>query len=993
MHQIAKMNLHRDPGCFRVNELAPRAYFIPFESEEQTRQRREHSAYYFSLNGEWRFSYRPSLYEMEDFYLQDFDCTSFATVTVPENWQMHGADCAQYQTSPYPFIFDPPFVPEKNPCAAYIKDFELTPKAGKRYELHFEGKDSCVYVWMNGSFIGYGECPHCDSVFDVTASLRAGQNRLCVLVLKWCSGSYLDDQDKIRLSGLFRDVYILERSEGGLTDIAFTAGMDGIVRLDVTADLPVQVKLEKEGQVLCEARDVDRSTALKVDSPVLWSSEAPELYDLMLHCADEYVRIRFGFRDVRVENGIFTVNQRAVKLYGINRHDFSPDTGYAVDYDFIRQELLMMKRYNINAIRTSHYPNSPFFYELCNELGFYVLSEADMECHGCVYMKEWERIVDDPLYAPAIHDRSLRMYHALKNLSCICIWSLGNESHWGENLKQEAIYFKETDPTRPLHYEGWSGVKEPTPQDLEFWRSYFDFYSRMYPQLDTIEEQLSNGAEGFSYLMCEYSHAMGNSCGDLRFYDEMIQREPRFAGGFIWEWCDQAIRMQDEEGKEYWGYGGDFGERHHGRNICMDGVVTPDRQPHSALLEAKAVYAPVRVEKNADGGFTFFNRHAFTDLKEYDTVWSILQSGKKIFEQRNVISCAPGACVTVPSPKLCLDGENAVLYVHILTRTPTQWAEPGHGVAAFSFRLKGAKPAVTDPTLPIPEVTESCSAYEVRGKGFSYTFRKDEGVLGEMVIGGKNLLAAPMEWNCFRAPTDNDDSMMEKCNVYRHWAKTSLFGCIAYPEIAVRNFTCNKEDTCVCLSGDFLFAVQGRAAISRGQIEYRIFGDGRISVHQHSRISDALSYWLPRYGYTFAFAEPLKDITYFGYGPAECYEDKRSHALLGQYPYIPDDPCRAYEKPQESGSHLGTEWLTAKTAGVHLRISGSFSFCASRYDVHSVAAAKHRKDLILHDGTYLYLDYRMSGVGSASCGGQTPIPACRIEPGEEVDFSIELQPL
>ena len=646
MKHIFELNDHQDPTRFRVGELPDHAYFIPFADEESTRGPRENSPFFHSLCGEWRFLWKPSLYEMDDFYTDGFDISDFKTIRVPETWQAHGEDYIQYISSPYPLVADPPRVPEKNPCAAYVKDFDWKLQADKRCELHFEGKDSCIYVWMNGHFVGYGEVPHNDSSFDVTPYLKNGQNRLCVLVLKWCSGTYFDDQDKIRLSGLFREVYLLERTERGLRDFLLNADSNGNFSLSVDALSPVEAEIY-DGERLLASSTVDKAWEMKVDSPALWSAEKPYLYDLVLTCDGEVIRQRFGFRTVEIKDAVFTVNGQPVKFYGVNRHDSNPDTGYVTDVDFMRHELVLMKQHNINAIRTSHYPNDPRFYEMCNELGFYVMSEADQECHGMTYLQESSRLVSDPAWGPCIHDRIDRMYQAFKNVSAIVIWSLGNESSWGANLKNDGHYLKQIDTTRPVHYEGLSRqIAKHTGMETAEDIAATDFVSHMYSPFeardnrDSISDRLADPLlTDKPLVLCEYSHAMGNSCGDLRFYDEVIQKEPRFLGGFIWEWCDHAMRIKDQNGTAYFGYGGDFGEKHHLHNVCMDGVVTPDRVPHSNLLEAKAVFAPVRVTRNADGSISVLNRHAFSDFTGYDLTWKVVADNVTV--EKGVLE-APG---------------------------------------------------------------------------------------------------------------------------------------------------------------------------------------------------------------------------------------------------------------------------------------------------------------------------------------------------------------
>ena len=993
MKTLLDYRYHHDPKAFRVGELPSRAYMIPFPETEKESREREESPFFHTLCGEWKFLWKPSLYDMDDFYKNGYDLSGFGTVTVPETWQAHGEDYIQYQSSPYPFIPEPPYVPEKNPCAAYVKDFSFSPVEGKRYELHFEGKDSCVYVFLNGAFIGYGESPHNDSAFDVTAHLRCGENRLSVLVLKWCTGTYLDDQDKIRLSGLFRDVYILERAADGITDFTLKTDIEGLLSLRVESESPVVAEVYDGDELLYSGA----ASEIRVDSPHLWSAEDPYLYTLVLRSAGERITHRFGFRETEVKDGVYLVNRKPVKLYGVNRHDSNPETGYVTDPAFMMRELMLMKQHNVNAIRTSHYTNDPRFYELCDRLGFYVMSEADLECHGFTYLDCWDRIVDDPFYAKMIHDRIYRMHGALKNFTSITIWSLGNESAWGRNLRDEALWLKKNDITRPVHYEGachkFTGKSEEEQRDID---ACLDFASRMYPTFEEIAEHLACPTVTKPFVLCEYSHAMGNSCGDLAVYDELFSSSDTFAGGFIWEWCDHAMPLTDENGVRYYGYGGDFGEHHHLHNFCMDGLVAPDRRPHSSLLEAKAVFAPIRVTMNGDGTLTVKNRNLFTDLSRYDLQFTVTVDGAETDVGLIDLNPAAGESLTAVLPiREEYEGEHAVLTVRVLLKDSEIWAEAGHVVTAFSFPLPGKKPEAKK-AATAPTVEETRTAYVIFGKTplgteFRYTFRKDDGLLHSLAANGRELLAATVQKSCFRAPTDNDLAPSMSRNVSVAWATNRKFGNIAYTETAIQHFTCNVQDGCAVLSGDFLFGTQGHKFVTRGTIEYRIDGNGKLSISEKSVVNDALPYFLPRYGYTLLLNDPVSDISYFGYGPRECYLDKCSHALLGQYDYTPDDPLDAYEFPQECGSHAGTESLSLKCGDVTLRVGGDpFSFSASRYDARDVSAAKHLKDLKSGDVLYLNLDYKMSGVGSGSCGGQQPLLGARINAGDTFCQTITL---
>ena len=999
MIEILKKGYHKDPRTVRVNELPDHAYLIPFESEESSRLEREGSPFFHTLCGDWLFRHYSSQYKVEAFFAADADLDGFKPVSVPECWQAHGEDYAQYLASPYPFIPDPPHIPERIPCAAYVKDFDISIASGKRYELHFEGKDSCVYVWMNSQFVGYGESPHNDSAFDVTPYLKNGKNRLCALVLKWCTGTYFDDQDKLRLSGLFRDVYLLERAEKGIADFSLTADMNGDLALSVRAGAPVSVTVLDKGQPLVTA-DIENEWTWKNPSPHLWSAEDPYLYELLLECEGEVIRHPFGFRSVRIENAVFTVNGKPVKLYGVNRHDSNPETGYVTSVPFMQNELCLMKRHNINAIRTSHYPNDPRFYQLCDRLGFYVMCEADQECHGTSYLVgQRNDLVDSPLWATCIHDRMERMFHAFKNNTCIVIWSLGNESSWGQNLENDAVWFQAIDPSRPLHYEGaFSGYRKYDTEELTRRAKHLDFLSAMYPPLSEDGGKLAHLQMSLEhpvfqdkcFVMCEYSHSMGNSCGDLRFYDEWIQKTPKFAGGFIWEWCDHALTLTDKKGNRYFGYGGDFGEKHHLHNVCMDGLVAPDRTPHSNLLEAKAVFAPLRVTRNADGTFTMQNRYAFSDLSSMRLAWQVV-ADDCILRQGELTADPPaGGSVTIFLP---LDepyhAQNAALTVTATLKNDTPWASAGHTVAAFSFPLKVEKPSET-PCSIAPTLTEDDLCYTVSGDRFSYTFRRDTGLLISMKSEGRELMGAPLSFNCFRAPTDNDWGASQSL-VAKEWRDSRYFGNIEYTDVLVRDFNATIQDRKAVLTGNFVFAVPGRSAIARGTLTYSIDGNGTLKITQSGKFHEALPYFLPRYGYRIPLAAVAEEISYYGYGPAECYEDKISHAILGKHSYEQDATLHNWEKPQECGSHCHTHWMTLRCNGVGLRVSGDFSFNATRYDIHEVATTAHAKDLVRMDHTDLYLDDRMSGVGSNSCGGQIPVKECRINAGEEFDFTLTFE--
>jgi len=744
-----------------------------------------------------------------------------------------------------------------------------------------------------------------------------------------------------------------------------------------------------------------------VENPVLWSAETPHLYTLILACDGEYVRHMVGFRTCKTENGIFTVNGKPVKLYGVNRHDFSPDTGYALSYEFMRDELVQMKKYNINAIRTAHYPNDPRFYELCDQLGIYVMCEADQECHGVSYVKGWDEVVNHQQFEAAFVDRMARMYEAFKNYPSIIIWSLGNESGWGKNLEKCVDYFNAKDRTRPLHYQAFTMVNsmklgeednaEPvfTPELDAYINENFGMVVLGYPKLSKLMALIHNESIRLPIVFHEYSHAMGNSCGDLRFYDEIIQAHDRCMGGFIWEWCDQAVRLRDEKGKEYFGYGGDFGEKHHLHNICMDGLVSADRVPHSSLLEAGACFSPVKISKAGEKEYEIFNRNYFVSTAAYDIRYEIVLD--------NVIT-GSGHIDTDISPRekeiVHVDtadsycARDAIIRFFVTLKADTPWGEAGHIVYKNTFGLncrKEAEKAISE----IPVLEESDSAYTVTCNGLQYVIRKDRGVICQIRSGEKDLLSGQLEMTAWRMPTDNDNKILADDNgtifgggAGRQWRKSKRFGEMPYPWLEVTDLYVNTEDSAVVVESNYIFAVPGRLHIAKGHIQYR-FDENGLSIRQTGGFNKELECWLPRYGYRLAFADALTSVNYFGYGPEECYEDKREYATLDWYGYEVDDDKNSYEKPQECNSRVDTRWLKFTTEGVDFEISAEkFSFCITRHDINEDWKQKHKKDVQETENTYLHLDYRMSGVGSASCGGDDPQPSCRIQPGEEFDFTF-----
>lgn len=710
--------LHERPDHFHEGTLENHCYFIPFEKDQDPFCRREDSNCFELLNGEWGFRYYESIIDLED----DFPTIKpEKTIPVPSNWQLHGYDKHQYTNFDYPIPFNPPFVPDDIPVGVYSRTYAYK-KDGRERILCFEGVDSCLYLFVNGSFAGFSEVTHHTSEFDITDMLKPGDNTITVAVLKWCFGTYLEDQDKFRLSGIFRDVYMLSRSRKHLTDYRITtrlsgtreagdafktastkiadnafrsASPDSAVISFTPAGMNCEVTLASpDGTTLFKGKTKDgRTLDIPVAAPVLWSAETPALYRLTITAGDEVIGEEIGIRDVSTKGGVLRVNGTAIKIRGVNRHDSYPESGSVSSMTQIEKDLRLMKMHNINAIRTSHYPNCPEFYKLCDRYGFYVIDEADVEAHGNVVVNntihwDWSDysgiglMADSPLYREAILDRHELLVKRDINRPSVIIWSLGNESGNGSIFTDGANLIHKMDGTRPVHYESFHNQTGITEQA-------FDFISRMYPSVNDWEKQVEKAGRDQPLILCEYCHAMGNGPGDLEDYHKLFHSSERFAGGLIWEWCDHSFSLgKAADGSEKYGYGGDFGERHNDGNFCCDGLVYPDRRPHTGLLETKQVYRPIRVSPDACGPsrFQFWNLLAFTDAADIlDCRFELTIDGK--IAQTGTVALPPlppleKTGVLVPELDDCAPFLEEEVFIRFIftQKTDTLWCEKGYEV-------------------------------------------------------------------------------------------------------------------------------------------------------------------------------------------------------------------------------------------------------------------------------------------------------------------------
>lgn len=639
---------YEDLSILHDNTMPMRSYYIPASQKMNTLiEHREDSDRFQLLNGVWKFQYYKSVYDLKEaFYRTSFNTKDFDDITVPGVWQIAGYDSPQYTNIRYPFPFDPPYLPQDIPCGAYVRKFTYHENidAPKIY-LNFEGVDSCFFVWLNGKYTGYSQVPHATAEFDVTEFLKEGENTIAVLVLKWCDGSYLEDQDKFRMNGIFRDVYLLKRPERAIWDYHIITQIKentAKIKLNVTFDfsIPVSVTIEDQARAVVATGTIsdDGSIEFKIPNPTLWNTEHPYIYTLTLQSSYETIVDYIALRTIEIRDKVIYFNGQKIKFRGVNRHDSDPETGFTVSVPQIKKDLSLMKQHNFNSIRSSHYPNAPYFYQMCDLYGFMVIEEADIEAHGpyMLYRKEdtdynrfkrWnEKIADDPIWEESILDRVQHMVQRDKNRFCIVMWSMGNESAYGCNFEKALRWTKKFDPCRLTQYES----ARYRNYDVTYDYSNLDLYSRMYPAMNEIEEYLEeDGSKPF--LLVEYCHSMGNGPGDLEDYFQLIQKDDRMCGGFVWEWCDHAIAHgKTESGKTIYYYGGDHDEELHDGNFCMDGLVFPDRTPHTGILEYKNVYRPVRVVSydQETGKLVLHNYLDFDDLKDYlDIRFEVIKDG------------------------------------------------------------------------------------------------------------------------------------------------------------------------------------------------------------------------------------------------------------------------------------------------------------------------------------------------------------------------------
>ena len=1024
--------LYEDLSVLHQNTMPDRAYFIPSSSRNDMLVRhRERSDRLKILSGcDWYFAWYPSIHDLQDlFYLPDYrPGRGWKKEKVPFCWQMRGYDNPQYTNIRYPFPFDPPYVPQDNPCGAYLHHFEWHRSQDAPCAfLNFEGVDSCFYVWLNGTYVGYSQVSHHTTEFNVTDFLQEGDNLLGVLVLKWCDGSYLEDQDKFRFSGIFRDVYIISRPENRIENYVIeTDFTEDFKRADLKIQLsfqgtsvPVRFTLTApdDMEILFQetvASVSERSFSITVENPALWSAEFPNLYTLIMETDNEVITEKIGFRKIEIRNLILTLNGFPITFRGVNRHESDPVTGPICSIDQAYRDLYMIKEHNFNAVRASHYPNPPWFYQLCDELGLYVIDEADNESHGTgpLYFREDDysermrkahvRIADNPLFIEPTLDRIRSMVIRNRNRPCILVWSMGNECGYGCTFEKALRWTKETDPSRLTHYESAFYLS----RDRDYDTSDIDLLGRMYPAFSEVTDYLDNTPQK-PLLLVEYCHSMGNSPGDFKEYLDLIEKYPALCGGFVWEWCDHAIyKGSAENGKPMYWYGGDHGELQHDGNFCLDGLVYPDRTPHTGLMEYKNVHRPLRASFDHDRkNLTVENHMDFTDPVDYISAeWTLTLDGARIDSGRitDIPSITPHGKAEIPLSFTIPDKGRCFLMVTYVLKTEWCNLPAGHELGFDEIRIPTAEPrAITAANILSPSSTDYRMKVREDGRfllfeGENFTYKLDtlSGLFTSLKIQSHEMLDRPIDFNLWRAPTDNDAPIADIWKLERLDHTVTR----AYEVTLMGSPDTNKNDTNIPVTIQIRQAV---AAVSVQTIlkitnKVTVFPDGRV-LFDVQAVKDPEIETLPRIGLRLFLNKNMNQVSYYGMGPGETYIDKHHSGHHGCFMGTAASMHEDYIRPQENGSHYDCDYVSVKGRELSLTAAcadqdtdQTFSFNVSTFTQEELEHKQHNYELEPCDSTVLCIDHQMAGIGSKSCGPDL-LPKYRVC-ADNFHFTFILKP-
>lgn len=971
-----------------INRMPARAHFLTFQSKEKALLNNNRYTHAFkNLNGVWKFMFLDAPeYSPEGFFNSDFDVTKMDDITVPGNWQLQGYGKMHYSDLWYNFPINPPYVPTENPTGIYKRTFFVEESyRDKKIIIRFCGVDSAYHLWINGKEVGYSKVARNESEFDITDLIRVGEeNDVTVRVYQWSDGTYLEDQDMWWESGIFRDVELIGVPKDGINDYKVIADLDdeyknGIFKVEAflrtTKEVNVTFELVDAGENTVFTKTVVAKEGKACIDEVIadvnhWTAETPYLYKLFMTVEDdgqivEVIPQNVGFRNIRLNGETFLVNGVAIKFKGVNRHDYSPQNGRVVSREEIEKDIILMKEFNINAIRTSHYPNSYYLYDLCDEYGMYLIAETDLECHGFELTGDYKWITDDPSWELAYVSRMTRMIERDKNHPAIIFWSLGNESAFGCNFRKMTDVAHEMDPTRLVHYEGDFDVESADVYSTMY--TWIENPKKPYLMKDIIEKSKK------PHIHCEYCHAMGNGPGNLKDYQDLVYAHDKLQGGFVWEWFDHGIESFTESGEKYYRYGGDFGDDPSNKDFCIDGLIMPDRTPSPGLYEYKKVIEPITttavdIQK---GIINLLSRYDFANLDRFNLVYKvmeddvILQTG---FMAVPSIEARANKDITLPYDLSAIKVKPGVHYyvnISYQLREDTSYASSGHELATAQFELPLYKEGIMVRPEGILNVEKEHTTLHVKGANFSLDFNLVNGNLMNIVRDGMQVLSKGPRLTLWRAPISNDMEIIDKLKkVYflhlEHEVVTNIDyhmeGNILKVEVDTINSTTNsawhfktKYVYTVCPSGDILIDVEGTPS-------------GRV---------DLAPDMLPRIGVSMHLDKSMEHVRYFGMGPGENYADSKEAAQMGLYANTVDGLFTNYVIPQENGNHMGCKWVSMtndRGMGLLASTEGDFNFSASWYEDKDLDDAKHTCDLVKRDYIVFNVDYKQNALGTNSCG-------------------------
>lgn len=971
-----------------INRMPARAHFLTFPSKEKALLNNNRYTHAFkNLNGVWKFMFLDAPeYSPEGFFNSDFDVTKMDDITVPGNWQLQGYGKMHYSDLWYNFPINPPYVPTENPTGIYKRTFFVEESyRDKKIIIRFCGVDSAYHLWINGKEVGYSKVARNESEFDITDIIRVGEeNDVTVRVYQWSDGTYLEDQDMWWESGIFRDVELIGVPKDGINDYKVIADLDdeyknGIFKVEAflrtTKEVNVTFELVDAGENTVFTKTVVAKEGKACIDEVIadvnhWTAETPYLYKLFMTVEDdgqiiEVIPQNVGFRNIRLNGETFLVNGVAIKFKGVNRHDYSPQNGRVVSREEIEKDIILMKQFNINAIRTSHYPNSYYLYDLCDEYGMYLIAETDLECHGFELTGDYKWITDDPSWELAYVSRMTRMIERDKNHPAIIFWSLGNESAFGCNFRKMTDVAHEMDPTRLVHYEGDFDVESADVYSTMY--TWIENPKKPYLMKDIIEKSKK------PHIHCEYCHAMGNGPGNLKDYQDLVYAHDKLQGGFVWEWFDHGIESFTESGEKYYRYGGDFGDDPSNKDFCIDGLIMPDRTPSPGLYEYKKVIEPITttavdIQK---GIINLLSRYDFANLDRFNLVYKvmeddvILQTG---FMAVPSIEARANKDITLPYDLSAIKVKpGAHYYVNISyqLREDTNYASSGHELATAQFELPLYKEGIVVRPEGILNVEKEHTTLHVKGANFFLDFNLVNGNLMNIVRDGMQVLSKGPRLTLWRAPISNDMEIIDKLKkVYflhlEHEVVMNIDyhmeGNILKVEVDTINSTTNsawhfktKYVYTVCPSGDILIDVEGTPS-------------GRV---------DLAPDMLPRIGVSMHLDKSMEHVRYFGMGPGENYADSKEAAQMGLYANTVDGLFTNYVIPQENGNHMGCKWVSMtndRGMGLLASTEGDFNFSASWYEDKDLDDAKHTCDLVKRDYIVFNVDYKQNALGTNSCG-------------------------